>query len=914
MSTSTSSFSRRLCLFAVTMAFITGIIIGILLPVYVPTSSSSSLPIVPFHDQLVSSNVHSSGNSKLNHGHYDRLTSSEQWNHNAVGGSGDVLLTDETRRQQRWGGGLLLQRYDDVRLSGSLNDPNYLQGGTPHGALSWPVLDTSPTTPPPSTTTSTLSLQQQQQKQLYHHLTRPKSNQDTGLEDEVHGQDRLTNPLQELTSGTAPSEINHTSLNAKFRQQLEAKIINRRLKNPGMATSSLSSSSSSSSSATRPDLQQHQPPPSRWSQFSKGRLKLVEKMNWNDLLFHSQEETSVKQLVAKTPNFLQESSSSSNRSSNNSNSADLVTIEHSNADSLGDIPSEIQLSLPTTTRSTTATSQPTRLTTSLLLPRLLAVRRRWNFTLPKGKRLGLQRGVTTQPNSADLVTIGLPQITRPIPLLTQVKLQVGNNRVQQTIYSGLDFDDKPFLDLTLSSSSSDKTSSKEVQPVINNPDEDGSTSKNNNNGSRNNSPSEDRKISSSWSDSPSSTSSTTVLTSKEESFTRPLFQPWHVSVGVEQLPLEEKEKPLNFSTVLQFDTDGKFIDSINSLISDGVYWSASLESLLPRGFSVSDVREWVDYARNTTVVRVLEGCGRMQNRLLVFDDGTQSCCRYRQNNDQIQGDIFSFYLAQLLGMQNLPPATLGLLQGHERQWLSVRSQLTLAQWNEQKPIVMTKFVDNLVPAYIPKHFRGDGPEERRRLHPIPEDVLGLTNEELRELVQFSDLVIFDYLTANLDRVVNNMYNKQWNPDMMTAPAHNLAKVSKTGLLVFLDNESGLLHGYRLLDKYETYHKAMLDGLCVFRRSTADAIKELHRKNDVGFRLKMALLESQPHMTEWLPLLPDKSVKILQERLARVVRQIIQCEDQYVQNQMDVENLTNTSSQTFESRDDYDDSLSNPLKP
>jgi four-jointed box protein 1 len=155
-----------------------------------------------------------------------------------------------------------------------------------------------------------------------------------------------------------------------------------------------------------------------------------------------------------------------------------------------------------------------------------------------------------------------------------------------------------------------------------------------------------------------------------------------------------------------------------------------------------------------------------------------------------------------------------------------------------------------------------------------------TTSELVELAQWSDLIVFDYLTANLDRVVNNLYNLQWNPAMMDAPAHNLAREPNSGLLVFFDNESGLLHGYRLLGKYEAYHGALLGALCVFRRSTADAIKRLHSDKNVGHLLQARFDASEPEFRDFLPSLPDKSIKILNERIDRVYEQIRRCERQY----------------------------------
>ncbi|XP_076324194.1 four-jointed box protein 1-like [Tachypleus tridentatus] len=310
-------------------------------------------------------------------------------------------------------------------------------------------------------------------------------------------------------------------------------------------------------------------------------------------------------------------------------------------------------------------------------------------------------------------------------------------------------------------------------------------------------------------------------------------------------------------------------------IVSGIYWAEELEKLIPSGFS-EGVDSWHRFVNKTRIVKVSEGCGRMQNRLVTFDNGNKSCCRYRQNNDQIQGEIFSFYLSRLLNIENLPPSMLAVIRGQEWQWEHVLSQLHLAQWNVERPIVLTKYIDNLVPAFIPPAFR----TKDRQLLPVAEDLCGKTLVELVELAQWSDLIVFDYLTANLDRVVNNMYNEQWNSEMMNSPTHNLAKHKQSGLLVFLDNESGLLHGYRLLDKYEHFHRSLLDSLCVFRRRTAKSIAALHKAKNIGELLKQSFLKYDPGMSDWLPFLPERSSKTLRKRIDTVYNQIRQCEERF----------------------------------
>lgn len=340
-----------------------------------------------------------------------------------------------------------------------------------------------------------------------------------------------------------------------------------------------------------------------------------------------------------------------------------------------------------------------------------------------------------------------------------------------------------------------------------------------------------------------------------------------------------------------------FVDRFNSdsivdtegLIENGIYWGKKVEEALPEGFSTDKHKTWANYVRKAVAVKLENGCGRMQNRLVTFQDGLQGCVRYRQNTDQIQGELFSFYLAQILKLPNLAPSTVSVVNLKSDLWKNLGNDIASAQWNSNRPIVLTQYITNLDSANIPAVFK---PVER---HLNKDDVLNMTgnaaNEVLEnsgtvrkllvELAQWSDLIVFDYLTANLDRIVNNLYNYQWNVNIMDAPAHNLAKKVDSNLLVFLDNESGLLHGYRLLKKYEIYHSILLENLCIFRRSTADAIKSLKNNGNVGALLReMFEKQNDVKIKDALPTLPDKSVKILNERIETVYNQILKCESMY----------------------------------
>lgn len=323
---------------------------------------------------------------------------------------------------------------------------------------------------------------------------------------------------------------------------------------------------------------------------------------------------------------------------------------------------------------------------------------------------------------------------------------------------------------------------------------------------------------------------------------------------------------------------------LDGLLQDEIYWGPMIETNLPRGFTKREVKEWLNYLNHTEVTRLESGCGRMQNRLVRFRDGSMACARYRQNTDQLQGELFSFYLGQLLNLTNLVPSAATVLNFDSPLWSGAVEDITDAQWKKGRPVVLTKWVGNLEPAGIPKQFQ----PVNKHLNKL--DVKNLTQAlerlprkelitKIVELAQWSDLIVFDYLIANLDRVVNNLYNHQWNADIMEAPAHNLAKQVDSNLLIFLDNESGLLHGYRLLKKYETYHGLLLDNLCIYRQSTINTLRQL--RDNVGVKLnKLFEQTTSQSVRDVLPPLPDKSIKILVNRIDRVLDQVQKCRDTF----------------------------------
>ncbi|KAL4613447.1 four-jointed box protein 1 [Arapaima gigas] len=310
------------------------------------------------------------------------------------------------------------------------------------------------------------------------------------------------------------------------------------------------------------------------------------------------------------------------------------------------------------------------------------------------------------------------------------------------------------------------------------------------------------------------------------------------------------------------------------LIQDGVFWSERLEYLLPCAFTEERASAWRDGVRGRRVVALEPGCGRPSNRLAVFADGSRACVRYGISAEQVQGETLSYYLATLLGIGNLPPLALSRLEPTGDQWAAVRDNMGALQWRATSVVSLTEWIPGLSGAVVPGPLRQGG----EGLHPLREDLRAKPVAELLELLEWSDLIAFDFLTANFDRLASNLFSLQWDS---RATDRNVSNLHKTpgGRLLLIDNEAGLVHGYRVLRMWDRYHAAVLGALCVFRRETARRVSRLHRLRDARERLQALLRENEPLAPE-LGFLSDEHARILQSRIDLLHEHIQRCREKY----------------------------------
>ena len=289
---------------------------------------------------------------------------------------------------------------------------------------------------------------------------------------------------------------------------------------------------------------------------------------------------------------------------------------------------------------------------------------------------------------------------------------------------------------------------------------------------------------------------------------------------------------------LNVDQDGY---SNGDLADSNRFWAESLESwsAVRPLFSEEDRKTLAKKMRKLKVVSLEPGCGRMKNRLATLEDGTRVCCRYRESGNQLRGDLYAYHFNRILGMWNVPATVAVKLDLTGKQWRNVTQAAEEAGWKNGVSIIASQVVDDLQDEYFP-------PELLNTSAALP---LTLSSaHSIERLMQWTDMILFDYIIGHNDRLFNALLNSKWNSHMMEKPVHNLKKTAKTADLVLLDNESGFEFGYIAAEKKEEYHQLQinfLDRICVFRRPTISSLMTLGSSayNDRGSLSPSAHLEN-----------------------------------------------------------------------
>lgn len=275
-------------------------------------------------------------------------------------------------------------------------------------------------------------------------------------------------------------------------------------------------------------------------------------------------------------------------------------------------------------------------------------------------------------------------------------------------------------------------------------------------------------------------------------------------------------------------------------LPNDVYWSSDVEKKMQRLFSEEEGERFRRKATTLRVVSLQMGCGRMKNRLAVLEDGTKVCCRYRDNKNELRGDLYSYHFNDLLRMWNASPTTIVKVDFSSSQWTNVANTAIEAGWEDGSPVVMVLYIDGLEKVYMPNLLK-------------PEDTVldlesmnNISASDQMVLMQWTDMIVFDFIIGHTDRLFSNLLNLQWNPHMMEKCIQNLER-SQSGNLLLIDNESGFWIGYVSANKKPSNYQLQvffLQRICLFRRSTIEAIEWLHSSGQGDI-----ILEEHIHSTD-----------------------------------------------------------------
>ena len=315
-----------------------------------------------------------------------------------------------------------------------------------------------------------------------------------------------------------------------------------------------------------------------------------------------------------------------------------------------------------------------------------------------------------------------------------------------------------------------------------------------------------------------------------------------------------------------------------------LYWPNDKQWTIQPLFSESEASVFMDKIRSLSVVSLEKGCSTSKplNRLATLEDGTKVCCRILHI-----GNIYSYHLNWLLGLRNVPPITAVRLDLRSERWKSVHDGAKAARWYEGMRIIMEPFIDNLTEVYNLPYFNDN--ETSILTVPVAEK-LPLTPLARKMMVQWSDMILFDFLIGHTDRIFSNHYAKHLVDGQ---PVKNLYK-TPSSKLILIDNDSAFTHGYtggiyfKTPKDYEMMC-AYLRRTCAFRQHTIEGILSLERhSNDSGSPLTVLqnyIKEKDPYTYSVTPTWQKRMKNIeknMRDRIEEIKSRLLECKSHVVQ--------------------------------
>lgn len=249
-------------------------------------------------------------------------------------------------------------------------------------------------------------------------------------------------------------------------------------------------------------------------------------------------------------------------------------------------------------------------------------------------------------------------------------------------------------------------------------------------------------------------------------------------------------------------------------------------------FSAEERDRFVETVRRKKVVSVeVSGKGSWAKELNLFVTLEDEIIfmKRRGNPYQWQGELYSYYLNAYLGLWNAPPVAL-LCVNTTHQWKDVVERLPSLGISSTSCFIAVKYVKGLKSAvYVPKRVQQG----------INAQTVSTTPAELSHSMQWSDMIVLDYISGHSDRLVDSLFLSPLNLEQYVFPVSNVAK-TQTGDLVLIDHEATFHTRYSKAQQSNAEHCRQIHFLkkvSVFRRSTVEKICQLCKYDDPASELE-----------------------------------------------------------------------------
>ena len=299
-----------------------------------------------------------------------------------------------------------------------------------------------------------------------------------------------------------------------------------------------------------------------------------------------------------------------------------------------------------------------------------------------------------------------------------------------------------------------------------------------------------------------------------------------------------------------------------------LYWPNNKQWTNQPLFSKREASVFMDKIRSLRVVSLEEGCSTSKplNRLATLEDGTKVCCRPFKI-----GNIYSYHMNWFLGLCNVPPITAVKVNLTSEKWKTVHNVAKAAGWWDGMRIIMELFIDNLTEVYNLPYFNDN--ETSILTVPVAEK-LPLTPVARKMMVQWSDMILFDFLIEHVDRKIYNERRR---------PVRNLYK-TPSSKLVLLDNESTFELRHEHGNWYSKKISALLRRICVFRKHTVERILSLERQSEDSATpltaLQNYIKDNDSYTYSVISVFPaslvEKIEKNTRERIAMIKSRLLEC--------------------------------------